>query len=202
MADFEPDNQMDEFEDKMVDFEPDIQMDEFENQIDDTTGAVGGVAETDFGGRLIQTEAEVHQRGQRGSAPPEEAVISADDRNSIEGLTQRLAKLRSEEEKNPGSQQGAITAIKRQRAELAKNMFYSYVEKLGYKIEKNELAEEATFHVDKNGSIWAHYGNKNQNLTRGSLDSFYKLSTISQKAGTKFIRIGLGIKDFGRTSGV
>ena len=189
----------------MAEFDPNqdgMEMDERnenESTVDGTTGAVG---ETDFGGGEI----EVPRLRRRGSIP-EAANISIDDRNSLEGLTQRLKNLRSGDEEIGDSQETAIRAVERQRSDVATRMFYDYAEKSGYEVnDRSALTKEANIQVDDSGRIFAEYRGKKTWLMKENMINFFSLNSIASQikgvnpGGTEFIRVGLGLKNFDRKS--
>ena len=131
----------------------DVSPDLFESTVGDTTGAVGGTpAETDFGGRQIQTPAERSSVRRTGSVGWEENDITEEDKDTIEDLTRRLEELRRSRARNVDIAE--LTEELRYSELLDINtklstLWKTYVEKLGNKFE---IEGGGTF---KRGTVWS-----------------------------------------------
>ena len=131
----------------------DVNPDEFESTVGDTTGAVGGTpAETDFGGRQIQTPAERSSVRRRGSVGWEGNDITEEDKDTIEDLTRRFEELRRG--RLPNVDSAELTEQLRYSELLDINIKLSilwkvHVEKLGNKFE---IDGGDTF---KRGTVWS-----------------------------------------------
>ena len=186
---------------KLDDF--DVDEDEYEDTIEDITGAVGGTpAETDFGGRQIQTPA---CRGSVEWEKERHANISIESQNSIQDLNDRLDLLKLRDD-SP-SLRRTIQTLERQKAELARDEFRDYVsEEYGYTQQGTAFVREADFSVDDSGRVKVKYKGKTAWLTKQNRMEFYPLDSIaSQIKGTdpkasEFIRVEPGIRDYKRGS--
>ena len=185
--------------------------DEYEDTVGDITGAVGGTsAETDFGGRQIQTPADRLSVRRRGSVEWEtnrRTNISSESRNSIQDLNDRLDLLKLRDD-SP-SLRTTIKTLERQKAELARNEFRDYVSKeYGYTQQGTAFVQEAKFRVDDSGRVKVKYRGKTAWLTKQNRMEFYSLDSIASKikgrepTASEFIRVGLGIRDYKRGSSV